>query len=205
MRAPKDLSAPNKLLQFRDFRHECSLLSSLVHPGIVPLFGIVTSLYLTNVLNQLGIVMDPLCIVMELEEASLYDFVRNLNVEMDWTLRLRIAVDLAEAVAYLHGTKNISCYFVLLLISPLARDPPVMHRDLKSPNVLLRLNTPSRAGLSSCVKLTDFGTAIVYTEGMSLLERSVDNPVWLAPEILNNQAYGLKADTYAFGYGFTLT
>lgn len=82
-----------------------------------------------------------------------------------------------------------------------------MHRDLKSPNVLMRLSSsPSRgpSTASSCIKLTDFGTAVVYTEGMSLLERSVDNPVWLAPEILNNQAYNLKADTYAYGYNIII-
>lgn len=51
----------------------------------------------------LGIVMDPFCIVMELEEDSLYDFARNWNTAIDWSLRVRIAVDLAEAIAFLHG------------------------------------------------------------------------------------------------------
>lgn len=29
--------------------------------------------------------------------------------------------------------------------------------------------------------------------------RFVDNPVWLAPEVLQGQPYGVKVDTYAFG------
>jgi serine/threonine protein kinase len=40
---------------------------------------------------------------------------------LDWTLRLKILKDVAKGCAFLHGTT-----------------PPVMHRDLKTPNILVR-------------------------------------------------------------------
>jgi len=46
-------------------------------------------------------------------------------------------------------------------------------------------------------KVADFGTS-QHMEGM-IAGRKVDNPVWLAPEVLKNEKYTEKADVYSFG------
>jgi serine/threonine protein kinase len=59
------------------------------------------------------------------------------EVELDWNLILKIAMDIASGVMFLHSAK-----------------PPIIHRDLKSPNVLLA-SLSSKA--SVVAKITDFG------------------------------------------------
>jgi serine/threonine protein kinase len=48
-----------------------------------------------------------------------------------------------------------------------------------------------------CSKIADFGTSRECL--LPISGRFVDNPVWLAPEILTNSEYNFSADTYAFG------
>jgi len=86
--------------------------SGLQHPNIVPLKGFCT---------------DPCTIITEyIESGSLYDFVlkegkhKDANIPYTWPLRLKIAKDIAKGCAFLHSAS-----------------PPVIHRDLKSPNILV--------------------------------------------------------------------
>lgn len=109
--------------------------------------------------------------------------------------RLMVA---AKGCAFLHSTS-----------------PPIMHRDLKSPNVLLA-DTSSDADVIA--KVCDFGVSLstaYHTAG-----RRVDcpgtlpaaklalapnihlpsvQPVWLAPEVMANKIYTVKADVYSLG------
>ena len=63
-----------------------------------------------------------MCILFELVEGgSLYNYIHNKDRELPLTLAVRIALDVAHAMAYLHHGLS----------------PSVLHRDLKSPNVLL--------------------------------------------------------------------
>jgi len=72
--------------------------------------------------------------------------------------------------------------------------PPVIHRDLKSPNVLLSSLDPTA---EVCAKVADFGLSQAFSS--STRGRSVANPVWLAPEIMKNEDYTEKADVYSYG------
>jgi serine/threonine protein kinase len=54
------------------------------------------------------------------------ELLQNEESVIDWSLRLRLAKDIAKGVAFLH-----SC------------SPPIVHRDLKSPNVLVLLLSAS--------------------------------------------------------------
>ncbi|GMI10639.1 hypothetical protein TrVE_jg2280 [Triparma verrucosa] len=69
-------------------------------------------------------------------------------------------------------------------------DPPVLHRDLKSANLLLD------DGYN--VKICDFGLARLkaYTNSHT---GNTGTTQWMAPEVLMNQRYGEKADVYSFG------
>jgi len=68
---------------------------------------------------------------------------------------------------------------------------------MKSPNVLIK-NLTSSGDFQ--VTIADSGTTKSYHPDLPLAGRNVDNPVWLAPEVLANLPYGPKVDTYAFGY-----
>ncbi|GMH69969.1 hypothetical protein TL16_g05291 [Triparma laevis f. inornata] len=72
----------------------------------------------------------------------------------------------------------------------LAADPPVLHRDLKSANLLL--------DTSYDVKICDFGLARLkaYTNSHT---GNTGTTQWMAPEVLRNERYGEKADVYSFG------
>jgi len=75
---------------------------------------------------------------------------------------------------------------------------PIVHRDFKSPNVMMCHVDPR--GSDPCCKIVDFGTAKLIKKGdQQLTGRLVDNPVWLAPEVLKNIPYDERVDTYAYG------
>jgi sterile alpha motif and leucine zipper-containing kinase AZK len=52
---------------------------------------------------------------------DLYELVNNPKQEVQWNLRMKIALDIAKAMNFLH-----TC------------DPPIVHCDLKTPNVMVR-------------------------------------------------------------------
>ncbi|OQR92798.1 protein kinase [Achlya hypogyna] len=69
--------------------------------------------------------------------------------------------------------------------------PVVIHRDLKSKNVLL--NDAYTA------KLSDFGTSREFGPHDHVLTAEVGTVPWIAPEVLKGTRYSEKADIYSFG------
>jgi len=57
--------------------------------------------------------------------------------------------------------------------------------------------TPNRTVIVA--KVADFGVSAELILVPELKKKVVDNPVWLAPEILRKECYTEKADIYAFG------
>ncbi len=98
--------------------------------------------------------------------------------EMFWKLRLSIAADVASGMSFLHSIT-----------------PPIVHRDLKSPNVLLhRLSSGEIVA-----KVADFGLSVRFGLVTALKGAAVENPVWTAPEVLQGLAYDASCDVYSFG------
>ncbi|ETI31525.1 TKL protein kinase [Phytophthora nicotianae P1569] len=86
--------------------------------------------------------------------------------------KLKIALHIAEGLTYLHGM-----------------DPTVLHRDLKSKNILLNKNLDA--------KLTDFG---VSRESADItMTAGVGTSLWMAPEVMIGDRYNEKADMFSFG------
>ncbi|CAN8179597.1 unnamed protein product, partial [Coccothraustes coccothraustes] len=67
----------------------------------------------------------------------------------------------------------------------------VIHRDVKSDNILLRTD--------GCVKLADFGLSAQLTPEQNRRCVVAGTPWWMAPEVVTCQPYGPKVDIWSFG------
>lgn len=92
-----------------------------------------------------------------------------------WSFELvkRVSCGAARGMAYLHSGK-----------------PPVLHRDLKSANLLL--------DESYTTKVCDFGLSRLKAQTRSMTG-NCGTVQWMAPEVLANRSYDEKADVYSFG------
>ncbi|KHM99460.1 G-type lectin S-receptor-like serine/threonine-protein kinase [Glycine soja] len=95
---------------------------------------------------------------------------------LDWSMRYRIALGMARAIAYLHE----ECL------------EWVLHCDIKPENILL--------GDDFCPKISDFGLAkLRKKEDMVTMSRRRGTPGYMAPEWITADPITSKADVYSFG------
>lgn len=145
----------------RELWKEAGIMRNLRHPNILSILGCCT-------------VMPDLCIVMEyMTMGSLYTILQS-DVELPWKLLQKMALDAARGMNFLHKS-----------------NPIVMHRDLKTQNLLVDENWR--------VKVSDFGLSRLIEEQVSQTMTVCGTPCWTAPEVLRNQKYSIKADVYSFG------
>ncbi|MED6144053.1 hypothetical protein PIB30_011849 [Stylosanthes scabra] len=107
-----------------------------------------------------------------------YDYMANgpLKVKLDWETRLRIAVGAAEGLAYLHHDCN----------------PRIVHRDIKSSNILLDENFEAH--------LSDFGTAKSISSARTHTSTYVLGTIgYIDPEYARTSRLNEKSDVYSFG------
>lgn len=69
--------------------------------------------------------------------------------------------------------------------------PPILHRDLKSPNLLVDKHW-------RC-KIADFNLSRVMETTAVMSSITANNPRWLAPEVITRQEYSKAADIFSFG------
>lgn len=90
------------------------------------------------------------------------------------THKLKWALQIAESLVYLHSLQ-----------------PVVIHRDLKSKNVLVDADMDA--------KLSDFGISREHTVDETHMTTGVGTSFWIAPEVLLGGHYDEKADVFSFG------
>eukprot|EP00204_Picochlorum_oklahomense_P000061 CAMPEP_0118799260 /NCGR_PEP_ID=MMETSP1161-20130426/1539_1 /TAXON_ID=249345 /ORGANISM="Picochlorum oklahomensis, Strain CCMP2329" /LENGTH=1158 /DNA_ID=CAMNT_0006726935 /DNA_START=401 /DNA_END=3877 /DNA_ORIENTATION=+ len=145
---------------------EASIMAGLRHP---------------NCVQYLGCCLDPPALVMEYCSRRSVDKIlaeanrdAKSSRQIDWVHLLGIATDAAKGMLYLHS-----------------RSPPIIHRDLKSPNLLVDALWH--------VKISDFNLSRALEKDSFSSSLQITNPRWLAPEILRGEHGGKAADVYSFG------
>ncbi|KAK9286503.1 hypothetical protein L1049_014901 [Liquidambar formosana] len=153
---------------WKDFMLEVNIISSLKHKHIMPLLGVC----IEN--NDLISVYDFLS-KGSLEE-NLHGSKKD-KIVLSWEVRFKVAVGVAEALNYLHNECT----------------PPVIHRDVKSSNILLSDGFEPQ--------LSDFGLAIWGPTTSSFLTQCevVGTFGYLAPEYFMYGRVSDKIDVYSFG------
>lgn len=134
-----------------------------------------------NIISFLGCCLDPPVLVTEYcSKGSIYDLVQRVQLsttfatKFDWKRRIDMAIGAATGMNYLHS-----------------KDPPVLHKDLKSPNLLVDNKW-------TC-KVADFGTCNFVDPQRKRACMKVNNPCWQAPEVLSGQEPTMASDVYPFG------
>ncbi|CAN6832867.1 unnamed protein product [Brassica oleracea] len=149
----------------REFQNEVELLSKIQHSNIISLLGSASEINSSFVVYEL------------MEKGSLDDQLHgpSCGSALTWHMRMKIALDTARGLEYLHEHCR----------------PPVIHRDLKSSNILL--------DSSFNAKISDFGLAVsVGVHGSNNIKLS-GTLGYVAPEYLLDGKLTDKSDVYAFG------
>eukprot|EP00009_Paramoeba_aestuarina_P014468 CAMPEP_0201534276 /NCGR_PEP_ID=MMETSP0161_2-20130828/55802_1 /ASSEMBLY_ACC=CAM_ASM_000251 /TAXON_ID=180227 /ORGANISM="Neoparamoeba aestuarina, Strain SoJaBio B1-5/56/2" /LENGTH=398 /DNA_ID=CAMNT_0047938821 /DNA_START=204 /DNA_END=1396 /DNA_ORIENTATION=- len=149
------------------FASEVSLMSKLHHPNILTFYGACSR-------------PPNLFMVVEwMSRGDLFSIIKDPYSQFtrfSLSFRLQLAYQCALGIDYMHS-----------LI------PPVIHRDLKSLNLLV--------GEKWEIRISDFGLSTVksiYQDNGSA-PTLVGTPAWAAPEVLLREGYSESADIYSFG------
>ncbi|KAH0465694.1 hypothetical protein IEQ34_005797 [Dendrobium chrysotoxum] len=149
-----------------EFKTEIELLSRVHHKNLVGLVGFCFD---------------------QGEQMLVYEFIPNgtlrdsltgkSGIQLDWKRRLRIALGSARGLSYLHELAN----------------PPIIHRDVKSSNILLDDNLTA--------KVADFGLSRLVSDGeKGHVSTQVKGTLgYLDPEYYMSQQLTEKSDVYSFG------
>ena len=145
------------------FRSEVLTMADLHHPNVLLLVGACSE-------------FPQLCIITEyLPNGSLFDTLHRGRAKdhISWSQQIQWLRETAAGMNYLH-------------------EQGLLHRDLKSPNVLLTS--------SWCAKICDFGLAKMLSgTSQRQMTTEVGSILWMAPEIVESATYTYSADVYSWG------
>ncbi|KAL3322724.1 hypothetical protein AABB24_040023 [Solanum stoloniferum] len=164
--AVKQLSSKSKQGN-REFVNEIGMISALQHPNLVKLYGCCIEG------NQLLVIyeyMENNCLARALFGRD------DQRLNLDWATRKRICSGIAKGLAYLHEESRLK----------------IVHRDIKSTNVLLDKDLNA--------KISDFGLAKLDEEENTHISTRIAGTVgYMAPEYATRGYLTDKADVYSFG------
>ncbi|MED6226524.1 hypothetical protein PIB30_104582 [Stylosanthes scabra] len=147
--------------RMEQFMNEIVILARLRHKNLVSLYGYCTSPHRSELL-------------------LVYEFVENGTVAshihgelLPWHIRMKIAIDTAISLSYLHASD-------------------IIHRDVKTNNILLDNNF--------CVKVADFGLSRLFPNDVTHVSTAPQGtPGYVDPEYHRCYQLTSKSDVYSFG------
>ncbi|KAF8406156.1 hypothetical protein HHK36_008236 [Tetracentron sinense] len=165
-RKTKDPASEDQLFIDKELKTEVETLGNIRHNNIIKLYCYFSSL-------------DWKLLVYEyMPNGNLWDALHRESILLDWPTRYRIALGLAQGLAYLHHD----------LLTP------IIHRDIKSTNILLKADFQP--------KVADFGIAkVLQARGGKDSTTTVFAGTYgyLAPECAYSSKATTKCDVYSFG------
>ncbi|KAD4586469.1 hypothetical protein E3N88_24070 [Mikania micrantha] len=145
-----------------EFRREVRIMQRLRHPNVVLFMGAVTRPPNLSIITEF------------LPRGSLYRIIHRPQCQIDEKRRIKMALDVAKGMNCLHTSI-----------------PTIVHRDLKSPNLLVDEDWN--------VKVCDFGLSRLKHNTFLSSKSTAGTPEWMAPEVLRNENSNEKCDVYSFG------
>ncbi|KAL6911470.1 hypothetical protein ACP4OV_000275 [Aristida adscensionis] len=145
-----------------EFRTEVRIMKRLRHPNVVLFMGAITRVPNLSIVTEF------------LPRGSLFRLIHRPNNQLDERKRLRMALDVARGMNYLHNCS-----------------PVIVHRDLKSPNLLVDKNW--------VVKVCDFGLSRMKNNTFLSSRSTAGTAEWMAPEVLRNEPSNEKCDVFSYG------
>ncbi|KAK9123455.1 hypothetical protein Sjap_013057 [Stephania japonica] len=152
-------------LSIKSLKADIKILAKIRHKNIAKVLGFCYS-------------EDSIFLIYEfVQNGSLQDVVRRLEVQLPWNMRLQIALGAAQGLAYLHKD------YV----------PRLLHRNVKSANILLDSDFAP--------KLTHFALDRVVGEHAfeSTIASEFNSSCYIAPEFGYNKKATEQMDVYSFG------
>ena len=153
---------------FEDFEQETKIMSQCQFPYIIRLYGVCLEA------GHYSMIMEYM------PKGSLYKILHDQSEELTWNpLRWTIALNIAQGLSYLHSQK-------------------IIHRDLKSLNILLNENYQA--------KICDFGLSKIKLESNSINTKQtiIGTTRWIAPELFLDQKLSPNYSTDIYSYGMIL-